>query len=282
MMRRITQEEFDNACVGNHTDVIRDCVIGEEIVFPKEMGHVRFINCVFEKPISDVSFYVVSFNNIEIKTGAIIRTTIFENCKFRLVSFKCCDFSAETFVDCYFGACDIVFCKLSYSQFIGGSICNTSFGFSDINHAAFNNINASGVTFNHCEVGRCKVVESNITLPQMIPSDGSFIAWKKALCGVVGESQSAVIIKLRIPEDAKRCCVAHKCRASKVEVLGFETLDGQKLSDDSYVHSWYDDDFMYRIGTVEPFCFDDDLTAQCSDGIHFFLNRDDAVAYEFT
>lgn len=277
-MREITQEEFDNACVGNHSDTIRDCVIGEDIVFPKEIGHVRFINCVLEKPISDVSFYAVSFNNIEID----VENTIFINCTFKIVSFQHCDFTGGTFGDCNFVASNINYCKLSYAQFIGGSIRNTSFGFSNVEHVMFNNINAYGVTFDHCDIERCNVVESNITLPQMIPSTGSFIAWKKALCGMEGESQSVVIIKLRIPEDAKRCCVSHKCRASKVDVLGFETLDGQKLSDHSFVHSWYDHNFMYRIGTVEPLCFDDDLTAQCSDGIHFFLNRDDAVAYEFT
>lgn len=281
-MKKITQEEFDNACVGNHTDTIRDCVIGEDIVFPKEIGHVRFINCVFEKPISDVSFYGVSFNNVEIEPETDALTTIFTNCKFRLVSFNYCNFTGEAFVDCYFGVCRIEYCKLSYSRFIGGSIRNTSFMLSNVEHAMFNNINADSVTFDHCDIDRCKVVESNIILPQMIPSNGSFIAWKKALCEREGEYQSAVIIKLRIPEDAKRCCVSHKCRASKVEVLGFETLDGQKLSDDSCVHSWYNPNFMYKIGTVKPFCFDDDLTAQCSDGIHFFLNRDDAVAYEFT
>lgn len=279
-MKRITQEEFDNACIGNHTDVIRDCFIGEDIVFPKEIGHIRFINCVFEQTISDVSFYAVSFNNIEIETGS--PTTIFTNCKFKLVSFKYCDFTGGAFVDCGFGTCSIEYCKLAYSQFIGGSLGGTSFMLSNVERAMFDNINAYGVTFDNCDIDRCKVVESNITLPQMIPSNGSFIAWKKALCGREGESRSAVIIKLRIPEDAKRCCVSHKCRASKVEVLGFETLDGQKLSDDSYVHSWYDDDFMYTVGIVEPLRFDDDLTAQCSDGIHFFLNRDDAVAYEFT
>lgn len=279
-MKKITQEEFDNVCFGNHTDTIRDCIIGEDIVFHKEIGHVRFINCVFEKPISDVSFYAVSFNNVEIGTGS--PTTIFTNCKFRLMSFNYCDFTGGAFVDCGFGMCHINYCKLSYAQFIGGSIRNMSFAFSSVEHAMFNNINADSVTFDHCDIDRCKVVGSNIILPQMIPSTGSFIAWKKALCGMEGESQSAVIIKLLIPEDAKRCCGSHKCRASKVEVLGFETLDGQKLSDDSCVHSWYNHDFMYRIGTVEPLYFDDDLTAQCSDGIHFFLNRDDAVAYEFT
>ncbi len=282
-MRRITQKEFDNVCNGNHTDVLRDCVIGEDIVFPKKIGHVRFINCALEKSINDVSFYSVSFNNVEIETG--LPTTIFTNCKFRLVSFKYCDFTGVAFGDCDFCLCSIEYCKLSYARFIGGFIRSTSFMLSNVECAMFNNINACDVTFDRCNIERCEVVESNIALPQMIPSDGSFIAWKKAVINTDlpgGINTEHVIVKLRIPEDAQRVGITNKCRADRVEVLGFETLSGEKLPDDTDVRSWYDKDFHYKIGVVKSDWFCDKPNIVCGEGIHFFLNKTDAINYKFT
>ena len=287
-MRRITQEEFDSACVDNKTKIISDCTIGEEIVFPKEIGYVHFIDCVFEKPIKDITFYGVLFNRVEVISGHPLSCAdvnpIFTNCKFCFTTFKYCDFSTESFTDCMFGACRIEFCTLCDSEFIGCSFqaSGITFRLSDLNHTQFRNIDSCGVVFDNCDIERCSVTDSDITLPQMIPSDGPFIAWKKAIAGRGRYNCNDIIVKLRIPEDSKRCCASHKCRASKAEVLGFETLDGRKLPDDTYVRSWWNPNFTYKIGIVEANSFDDNPTEVCSNGIHFFLNRDDAVAYEFT
>jgi hypothetical protein len=123
---------------------------------------------------------------------------------------------------------------------------------------------------------KCSAINSNIIFPRHVPSDGSFIAWKKA-----DSVDEAVIIKLRIPEDAKRFCANNKCRADKVEVLGFETLGGEKLPDDTIVHSFWDPLFKYHTGFIEVYNFDDNPQVECGKGIHFFLSRDDAVNYVF-
>jgi hypothetical protein len=100
---------------------------------------------------------------------------------------------------------------------------------------------------------------------------GAFIAWKKA-----GE----YIIKLQIPEDAKRSSAfERKCRASKAVCLAIEDKDG-KDSGMTEIRSDYDNSFIYRVGeTVEVVDFDDDRTHECAPGIHFFITRQEAVNY---
>ena len=124
---------------------------------------------------------------------------------------------------------------------------------------------------------RCKTRATQIIFPSYVPSHGSFIAWKKAII----EDGSTVIVKLRIPEDAIRYSIRHKCRANKAEVLGYETLNGEKLPETTKVHSNFRPDFYYKIGVIEEENFDLDPLEECSSGIHFFLNREDAVNYQF-
>jgi hypothetical protein len=64
-------------------------------------------------------------------------------------------------------------------------------------------------------------------------------------------------------------------------VLGFETLGGEKLPDDTIVHSFWDPLFKYHTGFIEVYNFDDNPQVECGKGIHFFLSRDDAVNYVF-
>ena len=106
------------------------------------------------------------------------------------------------------------------------------------------------------------------------PSAGAFIGWKKAWHDA-GES---AIIKLQIPEDAKRSsATGRKCRADKAIVLAIYNLDGDEI-DSAY--SLYDHDFVYRKGeSIIPDAFDDNRWNECSHGIHFFITREEAEEY---
>ena len=109
------------------------------------------------------------------------------------------------------------------------------------------------------------------------PKEGSFIGWKKCW---IPYSKSDYIVKLEIPADAKRSSsTSNKCRCSKAKVLEIQNIDGT-IADTTQVFSTYDDHFPYKIGeTIEPDSFDDDFWVECSNGIHFFMNREDAVKW---
>ena len=103
------------------------------------------------------------------------------------------------------------------------------------------------------------------------PTEGSFIGWKKA---------SGHIVKLRIPEDARRSsATGHKCRCDKAYIMEIQNMDGTKATEDT-VRSDHDKNFVYTVGaTVEVPDFDDNRWSECAPGIHFFIDRRAAVEY---
>ena len=108
-------------------------------------------------------------------------------------------------------------------------------------------------------------------IPYACPDTGSFIGYKKA---------RNKIIKLEIPEDAKRISgMTRKCRCNKAKVLGIYDYENNLL-EDKEVASNRDREFIYRVGEiVEVKDFDEDRWHECSTGIHFFINFEEAVNY---
>ena len=109
-------------------------------------------------------------------------------------------------------------------------------------------------------------------IPMACPDSGAFTAWKKA---------RGKIVKLLVPEDAKRSSAAgRKCRCDKAAVLAIENIDGTDSRLTS-IASGYDHKFLYTINetvAVPNFC--EDRFEECAAGIHFFINRQEAVEYD--
>lgn len=114
---------------------------------------------------------------------------------------------------------------------------------------------------------------AKIDYPITCPETGSFIGYKKAIYGY--------IVKLQICEDAKRSsATTKKCRCSKALVLAIENMDGSD-SGLQEIESHFDPCFIYRVGEIaEVYNFDDNRWNECAPGIHFFMDRQDAVEYE--
>ena len=108
-------------------------------------------------------------------------------------------------------------------------------------------------------------------IPYICPDTGSFIGYKKA---------NGYIVVLEILSDARRCSATdRKCRCDKAKVLEIQNLDGSKANVNT-VASGYDSSFIYTVGEiVEEPNFDEDRWNECSAGIHFFTNRQEAVVY---
>ena len=108
-------------------------------------------------------------------------------------------------------------------------------------------------------------------VPMACPSDGAFIGWKKC--------RDNLIVKLLIPEDARRLSgIGRKCRCDKAEVLEIQNLDGTNAGTTAY--STYTRNFAYVVGqTVTPDSFCENRWQECSNGIHFFITREEAVRH---
>ena len=113
---------------------------------------------------------------------------------------------------------------------------------------------------------------AKIDYPITCPETGSFIGYKKAIYGY--------IVKLQICEDAKRSsATTKKCRCSKALVLEIENMDGSD-SGLQEIESHFDPCFIYRVGEIaEVYNFDDNRWNECAPGIHFFMDRQNAVEY---
>ena len=108
-------------------------------------------------------------------------------------------------------------------------------------------------------------------VPMACPDSGSFTAWKKA---------HGHIVKLLISEDARRSsATGRKCRCDKAVVVAIETVSGESAELDE-IASDRDGAFIYKVGeTVTEPNFCEDRFNECAEGIHFFINRQEAVDY---
>ena len=109
-------------------------------------------------------------------------------------------------------------------------------------------------------------------IPLACPSDGAFIGWKKV---------NKCIVKLLIPEDAKRSsATTNKCRCDKAKVLEITSMEtNEHLVEITNTNTEYAL-CVYKVGEmVYPDSFNDDRWDECSHGIHFFINRQEAVEY---
>ena len=139
-----------------------------------------------------------------------------------------------------------------------------------LRRANFYEADLQGADFQNADLYNAK----NIPLlpwTSIVPECGNFIGWKR-----VGE----YIVKLKILDDAKRSnATGRKCRCSAAEVLEIQNLDGTK-SDISRIHNNNFCGADYIVGeVVTPDSFDDDRWSECSNGIHFFITRQEAVDY---
>ena len=130
--------------------------------------------------------------------------------------------------------------------------------------------NLRGADLSGADLGDAKNIPY---FPFYCPSDGAFIGWKK-----VGR----YLIKLQIPEDAKRCsATGEKCRCDKAMVLDITCISGKNaLNLTEIINTAYTPSITYRVGEmVYPDSFDENRWNECSHGIHFFINKQDAINY---
>lgn len=140
----------------------------------------------------------------------------------------------------------------------------------DLRYANLRNTDLRGANLYDANLTDIKTNIHTIGYNLACPEEGSFIAYKKA---------KDCIIKLLILEDSKRSSATSiKCRCDKAKVLDIEKIDtGEKVES---VPSDYDINFIYSVGEiVKVDDFDENRWNECSTGIHFFMNKQNAIQY---
>ena len=164
--------------------------------------------------------------------------------------------------------CDADLCG---ANLYGANLCG-----ADLSDANLSDADLRGANLRDADLRGADLRGSNLRCAKgcylSCPTEGSFIGWKKA---------SGHIVKLRIPEDARRSsATGYKCRCDKAYVMEIQNMDGTKATEDT-VRSDHDKNFVYTVGaTVEVPDFGDNRWSECAPGIHFFIDRREAVEYQ--
>ena len=150
----------------------------------------------------------------------------------------------------------------------GADLCE-----ADLSGANLREVNLCEADLSGADLSGTNLCEANNVpfIPYACPDFGVFTGFKKA---------HDLIVMLEIPEDAQRIsATGRKCRCNKAKVLEIQNIDGTKASVTS-VSSDRDINFVYEVGKeVYVPDFDNDRWKECSTGIHFFINRQEAVNY---
>lgn len=199
---------------------------------------------------------------------------------------------------------DLSEANLSGINFSRANLNKADFSGANLNKADFSEANLSGANFRCVDLRNANLRGANLykadfygadfyganlrgakNIPNYIcpincPQEGSFIGFKKAYAIIgINRLYQSVIVKLRIPADAKRSsATTRKCRCDKAEVISITSISGNMEFEEA--RSSYDNTFKYKIGEIVSVDnFDEDRWNECSTGIHFFITREEAVNY---
>ena len=163
---------------------------------------------------------------------------------------------------------DFSCCELNQTDLSGANLSEANLRGANLRGANLSDADLCGADLCEANLRGAKKVPY---IPMVCPEEGEFIGWKKA---------SGKIVKLRIPEDALRSSsTTRKCRCNKAEVIEIYNIDGT-IADERIIKSSYDSSFTYEVGkTVEVQDFDTNRWEECARGIHFFINRQEAINY---
>jgi hypothetical protein len=153
-----------------------------------------------------------------------------------------------------------------FSNAILGGAC---FYRADLTRANFANVHLAHTDFTEADLIEAHNIDQIRTTTTILP-EGDLIGWKKA----VNPDGGFCIVKLLIPKGVPRSnATGRKCRAAKVKVL--------EVIGSPYGISINDREIIYKPSNiVKADKFDPNSFDECSGGIHFFITREEAEAYQ--
>lgn len=202
-------------------------------------------------------------------------------------------FSQCKFIECDFYGCNIKFVnnEVYHSIITGGSLETGIYNeyyhciFGKVTFAITNDIVDEVTSTTKNIFGKDRFYNSKISNPNgeiesipwanVCPEFGEFYAYKALSEGKIA--------KLLIPADAKRTCnfeKDRKCRAEYAKVIEITNIEGTEKFDSGV--STISNNFVYKVGEeVHPDMFDEDRFTTCTNGIHFFMSRREAIDYYY-
>ena len=142
--------------------------------------------------------------------------------------------------------------------------------YANLYRASLNGASLDGANLDEASLNGANLNGTNIVFFQTCPKAGDFIAFKKG--------RHETLIKLKIPWYVMRtsCFQSRKCRAELAIVLDIWDKKGKRINEAFSKHYGT----VYIVGEfVRPDSYDDRMSQECSNGIHFFMTMEEALNY---
>ena len=165
---------------------------------------------------------------------------------------------------------DLSRANLSRANLSRANLSNTNLYGADLYGANLSRANLSNTNLYGADLSGARIDALALARQKIVP-DGTLVVWKKLSEGVVAQ--------LEIPNDAQRTNAigSRKCRSSAAVVVAL-FKDGVLFDGEAFDR--HAGKTRYKAGEVVlPDSYDDSALIECSNGIHWFLTREEAEAY---
>lgn len=271
----------------NHSSLSQDNFDYADLRFA-EFHQMKIDCCSFKMCNGQCATFKHSKLNYCSFKGANLHQLVVTNTSFFSDYFEGATITKSNFLDATISMCDFNNSILIGSVFDGLGIDTPK---SHFDNAVLSNTKFMDVDFTNTAGlslfgTSAKILDcTNVPCPMACPSNGSFIGWKKGRVINKDGKERVCIIKLEIPETAKRSsATSRKCRADKVKVLEIQYLNGRKYPADTVAFPFCASpvtNTQYVVGKVTKCAekFETDRWRECASGIHFFITYEEALNY---
>lgn len=242
-----------------------------------ELGGLNFSETDFGNAcLNDTDFSNAKFNHTNLRNvtaeRANFHNAIFSHACLRNVTAERADFSKAYFGEAILNHITAEHANFHSASFQGACLIDVAAECADFGGAFFYNADLK-----YANLERIIIDTATRYFGNQCPKEGEFTGYKKAY-----NKSHSYIVELHIPAHALRSsATTRKCRCSEAEVISITHLNGTKAKL-STVYSRYNPYFKYTVGkTVKADGYEEDRWKECAPGIHFFMDRDKAVSYDF-
>jgi hypothetical protein len=195
------------------------------------------------------------------------------NIDFSFTRFERVDLTEADMSHSKVSQCSFYDCKMQRIKFTGSDLRESIFRYNDLSGSDISGADLHHAVLEEAVLDDIKSDENTKWWRMVPPEKGPFIAWK--CCTELR------VVQMLVPADAQRVsATAETCRCSKAKVLSIKSIDETKSYD--WAQSTVDPDFYYEVGkwAVPSNGFEPDRWKDSSRGIHFFMERQQAVDYQ--
>ena len=248
----------------SHTDLSGVDLTGADLRYANLRGvDLRYANLRYAN-LSDVDLRKADLSNTDLRDAGL------RDANLRCANLRCANLNNANLRGADLRNTDLRCANLNNADLSGADLRDTRLINADLSGADLRDTNLRDANLRGADLIGIKTNMYTIGYNLACPEKGSFIGYKKA---------NGCIIELLILEDSKRSSgTTMKCRCNKAKVLDIENIDtGEKVEE---VYSDYDPKFIYKVGEIVSVDnFDNNRWRECAAGIHFFMNKKNALNY---